>query len=127
MKIKVDDFAVEITGSLSEYYANVVHETEQYAKAAAYECRNILRKTSPKRTDSYAPDWQVKRGKARQNALYIVYNKTHYMLTHLLEFGHAKTNGGRVRAIPHIQPAAEKAANTYFANLVKALGGVGFK
>lgn len=127
MNIKVDDLAVEVMGSLSEYYATVVHETEQRAKAAAYECRNILRKTSPKRTEKYAPDWQVKQGKSRQAALYIVYNRKHYRLTHLLEFGHAKVNGGRVEAIPHIQPAAEKAAEAYLADLTNALGGAGFK
>ena len=52
-----------------------------------------------------------------------VYSPSRYMIAHLLENGHAKRGGGRVRAIPHIKPAEEHAEEVLLSDLEKALGG----
>ena len=42
----------------------------------------------------------------------VTYNAKHYRLTHLLEYGHAKQNGGRTRAFEHIAPVNDWAQET---------------
>ena len=52
-----------------------------------------------------------------------VYSPSHYMLAHLLENGHAKRGGGRVKAIPHIKPAEDHARDELVKDIEKALKG----
>jgi hypothetical protein len=59
---------------------------------------------------------------------YIVYNKKHYRLTHLLEFGHVVKNGtkrvvGKAGAIEHIKPMEEWVQNQLPKLLEQKLGG----
>lgn len=110
-KIELKDFQKAIIQNLKEYSSEVVAESKKQVQQVGKETVNQLKETSPKRSGDYAKDWKMKKAFENANEIRVqVYNAHHYQLTHLLEYGHAKKNGGRVEAIPHIRPAEQAAA-----------------
>ncbi|MHC5250472.1 HK97 gp10 family phage protein [Enterococcus sp. LJL90] len=88
-----------IAESLAEYTEEVKQELEVIKETVADETVDYLRSSSPKgRRGKYAKGWRKK----KDGTGYVVYNSTDYRLTHILEKGHAKRNGGRTQAQPHI-------------------------
>lgn len=102
-------------GLVADQLADILDEAERQVETksrdiyeqAARESEQVLRTHSPHRYGDYQKSWAVKTYTEGRNRGFIVYNRDHYQLTHLLEKGHAKKNGGRVRAIPHIRPVEE--------------------
>jgi hypothetical protein len=112
--IKADQLAQEIIKVLDDYRDATVDRMKDSVDKAAKEAVSELKTSSPKRTGAYAKDWAAKKDKQTNKWAYgkVVYNKKHYRLTHLLEKGHRKVNGGKVAARPHIAKVEEKAINT---------------
>lgn len=104
--------------ALSEYLENYVEDIQEDVEEATdivtKEAKEELIQTSPKsgvaRDTKYYEGWALKNGTKNKNYRYtrVIWNKTNYQLTHLLEFGHATRNGRRTKAIPHIRPVEEK-------------------
>lgn len=100
------DIQQEIMSALEDYSEEVEENLDKAIQKVAKDTANKLKVISPKRTGSYAKGWRV----VKQGNKFIVCNKK-YQLTHLLEKGHAKRNGGRVAGIPHISIAEREASN----------------
>lgn len=103
---------------------NVKTTTDQAARIVAGQSVAALRAVSPKKTGAYSQGWTMEGIRGGSGGVlsfngYRVKNETEYRLTHLLENGHAKVNGGRVRAIPHIRPVEEKGIQT-FLEMIKS-------
>lgn len=108
--ISIDQLAAEITQAVREYTDDVTVAIEKKVDEVANEVRDEAAKDAPKRTGDYAKGFKVTKQGSGGNTRRYVWNKKHSRLVHLLEFGHAKRNGGRVPGKPHLRPAYDKFA-----------------
>jgi len=115
----MDDISKEIANALAEYTDEVTEGIEEAKKDVSKTTVKKLKVKSPELTGDYAKGWRAK----KVGSNYVVYNKTDYQLTHLLEYGHALREGGRVRAIPHIRPAEEEAIEEYVERVERVIRG----
>ena len=106
--IDSDEFAVAVHGILNgvENYIDgrlerIVDETCRYTK-------DVVESESPVRFGGYSRGWAYNKKRRESGVVGEVGNRKYPGLVHLLEKGHAKTGGGRVRAIPHVKTAADQ-------------------
>lgn len=123
MSVSVERMADEIAKMLTEYEAAIVKNVDASGKAVADKGAKQLRQTSPKRTGKYTKSWGVTREDSSfgENAKYIIHNKKHYRVAHLLEHGHVMANGKRTKAIPHIKPVEEQVIREYEKKVGEAI------
>ena len=126
-KVTVDKLSKEI----AEYMSNFVDVTEEACEKGVLETADdvikALRRANPSESgkygswDAYNKGWTVRKKVKKRHVgiLSVIWNQDHYRLTHLLEKGHAKVNGGRTRAFPHIAPVEERADKELIANIRK--------
>ena len=108
-KIRIDQLADEVMRGMQEYARLAAEDLKKDVQAAGKMVRDEISKTAPKKSGRYRKSWAVKKVAESSEAIHIVvHSRDAYQLTHLLEFGHVKRNGGRTRAFPHIAPAEEK-------------------
>ena len=96
---------------LEEYNKLSSEAVKAAVERAGKTVREGIKSGAPVKTGKYKKSWRVRKTRETSTALAVtVYSPSRYMLTHLLEYGHAKRGGGRARAFPHIAPAEEVGA-----------------
>jgi len=113
-KTSIDQLANEITRAVKEYTddvsAGIKLTVDDVATAVLIETALEAPQSDSVTRGEYARSF-VKTNKSlgsHGHRKYVIWNKKHYRRVHLLEFGHAKVNGGRVDEIPHMRPVYDK-------------------
>ena len=110
-RVRIDQMAHVIMEGLQEYADLATEDLKKAVKKAGDEAKKDIQANAPVKTGAYKKSWTVKTTKETSNAMeVVVHSRNRYQLAHLLEFGHAKRGGGRTKAIPHIAPAEQRAA-----------------
>lgn len=121
-KIQIDELADAVNEQLEEYSKLSATVVKTAVTKAGNSVKKDIGASAPRQTGKYAKSWRTKKTKETSTELEVtVYSPTRYMLAHLLEHGHAKRNGGRVRAIPHIAPAEEAAEAELLRDIERGL------
>lgn len=108
-RVAVEQMADAIMDGLLEYAELATDVMKDCVKKAGNTVKKETQANAPVKSKRYQKSWAVKRQRETGNTLQVVvHSKNRYQLTHLLEKGHAKRGGGRVKALPHIAPAEEK-------------------
>ena len=109
--VKIDCLAETIMKGLTEYADASADLVKESVQDVSKEVKKEITQNAPKRTGAYKKSWAVKKTEETSNSLVMtVHSKNRYQIAHLLEHGHAKRGGGRVAAIPHIEPAEKSGA-----------------
>ncbi len=111
----VNDLSAQINQALQIYGTFVNGEVLEIAKEVATDAAKELTTAGrfKDRTGDYRKGWEA----IKTDRSWVVRNRTDYQLTHLLEKGHAKRNGGRTRKFVHIKPVERTAIEDFEAKV----------
>ena len=121
VRIRPEQLADTIKKELDDLAEDTTDTVKKAVQEAADTAVKDLKAASPRHTGKYAKSWTQKKIKDTSSGKEIIVHARKYQLTHLLENGHAKRGGGRVRAIPHIGPAEEMGIRELEERIERAL------
>ena len=120
--VSIDGLADAVMEELTEYNKLAEETMKKAVTKAGQTVRKEIQAGAPERSGKYAKSWRTKKTRESSRVLEVtVYSPSRYMLAHLLEHGHAKRNGGRNRAFPHIAPAEEIGEKQLEADIIRGL------
>lgn len=102
-RCSIDEMGNIIQKEFEEYVELTTAQVKTICKEVADDVCDKIKEKAPVNTGAYKKSWGITQTEnSSLGTKYTVHSKTRYQLTHLLENGHAKRNGGRTKAQPHI-------------------------
>lgn len=123
-KISAIQLKSSIDLMLREYGEEVSQIVPKVTKEVLVEASDELKSAGDFKGKKYRRSWTYDIDDFGYRVEGIVYNEKHYQLTHLLEFGHVKQNGGRTRAFPHIEPVNKQVQEKFEKKLIERIQGL---
>ena len=121
-KATVNMLDTVISEELTKYSKEVIEVLKENTVKVAEECRDEIKSRSPVDKGKYKRGWKAVKVFENADAIrYKVKNTTSAQLTHLLEFGHQKSNGKRFEGKPHIRVARDNANEKYVQMLKEGI------
>lgn len=122
--VNINDMADVIMQGLNEYAELATEDMKEAVKHASATVRKDIRANAPADTGKYAKSWTAQKVRETSQTLTtVVHSRNRYQLAHLLEYGHAKRNGGRVEGKAHIAPAEQHGIRQLQEEIERALRG----
>lgn len=122
--VNINEMTDAIMKGLEDYAELATEDMKEAVKHASTKVRKEISANAPKDTGKYAKSWTAKKVRETSQTLtMVVHSKNRYQLAHLLEYGHAKRNGGRVEGKAHIAPAEQEGIRQLQEEIERALRG----
>jgi hypothetical protein len=119
--VKIGRLTDEIVSQLQRYSKVVSEEvnqiTDDLTKEAVVKIKDNIRKAKLVKTGDYLRGWTRKKVPGG----FVIHNRTDFQLTHLLEYGHVMSNGGRTAGVAHIRPVEVWIEKEYEKRIEKAI------
>lgn len=122
--VNINEMEDVIMQGLTEYAELATDDMKEAVKHASSTVRKEITANAPKDTGAFAKSWTAKKVRETSQTLtMVVHSRNKYQLAHLLEYGHAKRNGGRVEGKAHIAPAEQQGIRQLQEEIERALRG----
>ena len=122
-RTNAERFAADVSKILAEYQDSVKENLDLITKTVARKGALAVKRASGQFGGSgeYAKGWSSKVVNGRLKIEGAIYNKSKPGLPHLLEYGHALKNGGRMPGRVHIAPVEQQVIELYEKEVLSKL------
>lgn len=119
--MRADELSKAFEKELSEYLETSIDIVRNTVDEVVEVGVSKLKITSPKKSGRYSRGWKAKTTLDSSTGKTSTLHNTKGQLTHLLEKGYAKVNGGRVAGFPHIAPVEAELMDKFEKTLKERL------
>jgi hypothetical protein len=120
--VRIDQLAGCVMEELQNYAEENTEVIKTSVRSASDKVKREIQAHAPVKTGKYKKSFVITKKRETEDSLHmIVHSKNQYQLTHLLEKGHAKRGGGRVKAIVHIAPAEKAGMEQLISSVERGL------